>query len=57
MSCATVSFSVPGKPQPKERARIPKNGKGGYTPTKTKTYERSVAISRAMTPDETQDAK
>jgi Holliday junction resolvase RusA-like endonuclease len=36
-----VVFTVPGKPQPKQRARL---GKGGrwYTPTETRRYERLV---------------
>jgi crossover junction endodeoxyribonuclease RusA len=38
-----IRFTIPGKPQPKER---PRRGAGGiwYTPTKTKKYERLVAM-------------
>lgn len=38
----SVTFSVPGHPQSKQRPRL---GKGGrvYTPTKTKRYEQAVA--------------
>lgn len=36
-----VSFMLPGKPQPKQRARM---GKGGrwYTPKETRAFERSI---------------
>jgi Holliday junction resolvase RusA-like endonuclease len=39
---ASVSFTVPGKPQGKQRPRL---GKGGrvYTPSATKRYEHMVA--------------
>lgn len=39
---ASISFTVPGKPRPKERPRL---GKGGfaYTPAKTQVYEALIA--------------
>jgi crossover junction endodeoxyribonuclease RusA len=39
----SLSFTVPGKPQPKERPRRAKSGTW-YTPSKTKKYERLVAM-------------
>jgi crossover junction endodeoxyribonuclease RusA len=42
-NAATLAFVVPGKPQPKERAR---RGAGGrwYTPSATRKYEMGVAV-------------
>lgn len=37
------SFSVPGKPQPKQRVRVTRRG-GAFTPPATRNYERACAI-------------
>ena len=37
-----MTFDIPGKPQPKQRARKGANGRW-YTPVKTQKYERLVA--------------
>lgn len=39
------SFSVPGKPQPKQRVRVPGGGKKARTPNETKAYERMVGLA------------
>lgn len=39
----TAATSILGEPVPKERPRIGKNG-NVYTPSKTKAYERAVAL-------------
>ncbi len=36
MRSRTITFEVPGKPEPKGRARV--TSRGTYTPEKTKTY-------------------
>ena len=37
------TFTVPGKPQPKQRARVTRSG-GAFTPKETRNYERAIAI-------------
>ena len=40
----SLTFTVPGKPQPKQRARRGRNGRW-YTPQATRDYEREVSIA------------
>jgi Holliday junction resolvase RusA-like endonuclease len=39
----SIRFVVPGRPVPKARARVPKNGHA-FTPTRTRDYEKKVAL-------------
>ena len=40
----SVTFEVPGKPQPKQRARRGKSGRW-YTPSATRQYEKHVGVA------------
>lgn len=45
--CSTIEFSIPGKPQAKQRHRTGKNG-AHYTPKETRAYQRLCAAMASL---------